>query len=491
MGFSRLRRRVGSVAVVALVGASLLVGAGAGAAGVASAEPPVLRDGRLLSGPSPYDGCPAVADADLRGMTGEVAMAADPDRPRRVTAVWMQDLRGTNALGLEAATSGDGGRTWVAAGATATSVCTGGTASLVRDPSLAWGADGTLYLASVFASGEHQGQTGIQVSTSRDGGATWARPVPVVSDVLLLANADAPRIVTGPEPGSAYVTFFTARPGVQPAASTELYATTDGGRTWTRRAAPPVPPGTVFPALDLLSGPAGLVSVGVAVDAATLGAALAVLLGVPSTPVPAPDAPVVVSRSTDGGVSWGPADEVGRIAYPTHEVRDPDSGRFIDYLRADAAIDASGRLHVVWQQAVAGGSVVLHRRSANATTGFGPVTEVVRTRSAAFQPTLAVTEDGRPGLTLYDLDDDMPGDGQTTTSLRLYTRGGAPTWTRHTVLPPFDLSTSRHGEALFVGNQHPLVSSGAGFAFAATVAGDLADGQPDAVFAGHLRPPKE
>jgi len=93
----------------------------------------------LVSGPSPFAGCPSAPAYE--GAEVEPALAAHPKQAGRLIAVYQQDrYHGGGARGIVAATSTDGGQTWRKA-ALPVSACAGSAARQAPFASDPWIAD--------------------------------------------------------------------------------------------------------------------------------------------------------------------------------------------------------------------------------------------------------------------------------------------------------------------------------------------------------------
>ncbi|HET7416901.1 MAG TPA: sialidase family protein [Solirubrobacterales bacterium] len=149
--------------------------------------------------------------------------------------------------GHEVYTSTDGGRTWRNVVVPGMTGATGGLGPFAHmsscgDPSLAFGPDGTLYYAGLVCSFSADQpaalgyvSSGIGVSASRDGGATWGTPHLVTSSSGAPNFNDKEWITAGPD-GRLYVTWtrfaFSRASGYQ-GSPILLAVSADGGVSWS------------------------------------------------------------------------------------------------------------------------------------------------------------------------------------------------------------------------------------------------------------------
>jgi hypothetical protein len=194
----------------------------------AAAAPP----GVVLSVPSPFASCvadPSPTDPRKLDLEQEPTLASHPGDPRVVVAAWIAD----ESLGVLAARSQDGGRTWsapvVVPGITR---CAGGALDITFNPALSIGPDGTTFLAATSSGGyfptdPRAAVTRVAVSRLRPGASAWETTfVPGVEGSL-----DFPTVAADPQrPGEALVSV--SKRGF--AADAALVSrTTDGGATWS------------------------------------------------------------------------------------------------------------------------------------------------------------------------------------------------------------------------------------------------------------------
>ncbi|GEM_PF-6121889 len=154
---------------------------------------------------------------------GEPVVAVNPTAPNNIVVAWLSAAFGTSVITVRYST--DGGLTWSSPRFMPHAV----SGFKSADPTLAFGEDGTLYLAYV----DYSRDSGFVVlTTSTDGGATWSSPRIVVRyDEAPDYPIDRPWIaVSGPH---IYITTLEARV-MGATAPYHLYVKTshDGGLSW-------------------------------------------------------------------------------------------------------------------------------------------------------------------------------------------------------------------------------------------------------------------
>jgi hypothetical protein len=126
------------------------------------------------------------------------------------------------------------------------SLCTGGTDQRVSDPWLSWGTHGELYLSSLTFSEMPQnsliaGPTTLVVQHSTDAGETWSTPVAVQPFDEIYNDRES--VVADPtRRGYAYYTFVLRYGSQGESGFEEFSSTSDGGNTWTTPRPIYVPP---------------------------------------------------------------------------------------------------------------------------------------------------------------------------------------------------------------------------------------------------------
>lgn len=156
----------------------------------------------------------------------EFSIAANPLDPDNLVVGANDYSHPTFVVGPGVFVSFDGGATWRHGFIPIPGPYTSG-----YDPAVAFGPDGTAYYAGIAADPLTR-EGGVFVSTSNDGGRTWATTVPFTNPPLPdTTDHDKPYVATDPGTGAIYLTFmFRAHGGVQRTAFTK---STDGGATWS------------------------------------------------------------------------------------------------------------------------------------------------------------------------------------------------------------------------------------------------------------------
>ncbi|HLJ69310.1 MAG TPA: sialidase family protein [Chloroflexota bacterium] len=149
-------------------------------------------------------------------------------------AVWQQDRWSSGgARGLMAGYSFDGGRTWKRSTLPFTACAPGGLAAqAASDPWVSIGPDGTVYAVGLTLAVVPPGRdVGVAAATSSDGGRTWKNVQMVARDTA--ESSDKESVTADPmHPGVAYVVWdrIGGNGGGQPL---WFARTLDGGRTWS------------------------------------------------------------------------------------------------------------------------------------------------------------------------------------------------------------------------------------------------------------------
>jgi hypothetical protein len=346
--------------LLALTVAATGVGALGPSAVPFSFDPPVL-----VSGPSPFAGCPhGATTADSVSYTDtevEPQVAVNPTNPLNIVGAFQQDRWNDGAArGLVAARSTDGGTTW-ARNFAPFSICSGGDPDYLRvtDPWVSFDAGGRLYQSSLSVDSAAFNVSAVLVSTSLDGGATWNVPVTVNRDDDPL-NFNDKETITGDwtQPNNAYVVWLRgAIPGDNRSleslsrSSTAFRGqpmfskTSDGGATWSTPVA--------------MLGNQNVYTQGnqitVLPDGTLVNVFAALFKGSGTQPLQANQVFMAVTRSEDGGQHWSTPIKIAPLGIAL--LTDPDNLnptsinqtiRADDYL-PDIAVDHNtGDLYVVW-----------------------------------------------------------------------------------------------------------------------------------------------
>ncbi|MDQ6797078.1 MAG: glycoside hydrolase [Actinomycetota bacterium] len=159
----------------------------------------------------------------------ETAIAVNPTNPKNIVGASIELFRppggGFGSLVTHPHVSFDGGKTWK------TYDLDYGQGNAAVDPSVAFDAAGTVYLATTRSGGSSD----IVVAHSVDGGRTWSTPVAVVSNRGLRVFHDHPQLAAFGT-GNVIVTWIKDIFGPDPvldSAPVEDSVSHDGGVTWS------------------------------------------------------------------------------------------------------------------------------------------------------------------------------------------------------------------------------------------------------------------
>jgi hypothetical protein len=487
-----MRSRVFGGGAVAFAFVVLLVSATA-----APAVPPApysLDPAVLVSGASPFAGCPSgAADANSVVYTNtevEPQVAVNPTNANNIVGAFQQDRwNDGGARGLVAARSTNGGASWTRNFAPF-SICSGGDPDYLRatDPWVSFDAGGRLYQISLSIDSAELGLSAVLASTSDDGGATWNDPVTIQRDENPV-NFNDKESITGDwtRSDTAYAVWIRgAIPGDNRsfAGLSHSFAyrgrpmfsrTIDGGETWS----------------DPLSmtGNQNLYAQGnqiVVLPNGTLVNVFAVLFkGSGVQPSLANQVFMAVTRSTDGGRHWSAPTRIApiRTALLTNpDIPNPTSldqtVRADDYL-PDIAVDhETGDLYVVWADGLGTpvNNVVISRSSDGGRNWTAPQAIDRTPGPHAFNQTVQVAGDGTVAVLYYDFRNNTPAAGLPTDVWLTQSNDGGETWLEQHVTGPFDMTQAPVARGYFLGDYHGLEAIGDDLlAFFSTTQGDRAN----------------
>jgi len=442
----------------------------------------------LISGPSPFAGCPnSLNEPGTNYTNAEVEPWVDvnPTNSNNIIAVWQQD-RWSNggAHGLVAGVSHDGGTTWSRTFAHF-SQCSGGPAAnaggyaRASDPWVTFAPNGDAYQISLSVNQFSNFVTAILVSKSTDGGDHWSEPATLIRDTDPRFFNDKETITADPTdanyvyavwdrastpPGFPITPHFELLVGTKEPAM--FSRTTNAGQTWE-------------PA-RIIYDPGG--------NNATIGNQIVVR----------PDGTLVdffseflefknsdggtkfdtnlsLVRSKDKGAKWG---KVVRAAKEFFQgALDPDTGRPIraEGLIPDVAVDKNGNLYAVWQDLRFRGvdEVAFSMSSDGGDTWSAPI-RVNQTPASssplnqqAFLPAVQVGADGTVAVTYYDFRNNTTATGAPTDYWIVHCHAScanAANWGDEAHLGgPFDIEqapAARGPFGFFVGDYEGLASVG-------------------------------
>jgi hypothetical protein len=354
--------------------------------------PPGLPDTRVSHDILP----PSTASAGEPDTESEPYLAADPEDPNRLLALYHEDrfpsVGGARALTF--ALSIDGGRHWKEGLLPSLTTASGGTLDRASDPWIAFGSGHAVYCSSL-AFDDADAQGGIYVSTSRDGGATWGDPVQVhaqsaeaIDDKDAIAVDDNPH---SPYFGRIYVGWDIS-PSFGAAQTLVMAHSSDGGSTFSS-------PATIFDqagniGIIPLVDPRGVVhAIWLHYDGGSL------LSGT-----------IESSFSTDGGDTWSaPVAVAGITVAPVPGSRTGDG-------LPGAAIDpATGNVFVVWQDQrfTPGTDQILLSTSADGRSRWSSPRRISDGPDNApnFTPAVAVDNLGHVAVSYYSMRNNPAGAG--------------------------------------------------------------------------------
>jgi hypothetical protein len=379
-----------------------------------------------------------IALTPTRGKNKEPAVAANPTRPGHLVAAWMVN----GGTGVETAWSADDGRSWHRVLVPGLSTCNGTTVDQISDPWVSFGVDGVAYLSAKPGNALGTVST-VVVTTSRDGGATWA-PFVEVQPYDGLFN-DKPMVVAdATRGGTAYVTWAAAAgPAVNADDAIMVSRTVDGGTTWTAPAIERLSPPGVREVPHLLAFSDGsienlIVSGSVRERGSEAGA------GSTEHEV------VLASRSTDEGATWSKPQ-----AITTDLASVVDGHTCASAIFAATSVGSDG--WIAYNDAAPGstqpGKIMLaHSTDDGRTWGTSHAAVAGQT---PFCPMLGATE-RTVTLGFFDLRNDAKGDDALVAHLWARTSvDGGTTWAETHLDGPFDI----HGVDL---GDYQMASQGGG-----------------------------
>jgi hypothetical protein len=483
-------RGLTGTALVAAVSAAVLVFA----VSTATAAPYTLGPQVLVSGPSPFAGCP-VGSAGPTSVVYtntevEPQVAVNPTNPDFIVGNFQQDRwNDGGAKGLIAARSTDGGASWTRNFA-AFSACSGNPGyPRTTDPWVSYDKGGHLYQIALSIDSADLGLSAVLASTSDDNGATWSVPVTIQRDTDPV-NFNDKESITGDwtRTNTAYATWIRgAIPGNgRSERSLErsfafrgkpmFSRTTDGGQTWS------VPTSMTGNQNVFAQGN----QIAVLPDGTLVNVFAILFKGSGIQPPQANQVFMAVTRSTDGGQSWHKIEKIAPIR--TALLTDPDvpnptslnqTVRADDYL-PDIAVDhETGDIYVVWSDGLgtANNNVVI-TKSTDGGRSWSPLKAIDLTPGPhAFNQTVAVAGDGTVAVLYYDFRNNTPDPGLPTDVWLTQSTDGGDTWEEQHVTGPFDMKQAPVARGYFLGDYMGLEAVGDDdlLAFFATTQGDPAN----------------
>jgi hypothetical protein len=459
------------------VGAALLVSAVLPA--VTAAHPYKVKVLTAASGPTPFAaGCPGAFhdEAKVPGLVIEPAIAVNPRNRRNVVATWKQDVSAEfNARDDLVASSLDGGRTWRRTTIPGLTRCSGGASDTASDPWVSFGGDGTAYFGAQAGDvSTDPPPIAIVASRSWDGGGHWAPPVTVAPP---RGGNEQPAVTGSPTlRGHAYMTWANFPEDEPPPWENTVWfsRTTDGGATWS----PPVlvdQPGPF--AIDLVSRiqvlPNGnLLAIFARGDGETGAGTLQ------------------VARSLDEGRTWLPPVVAAAKPLADSPPLDPETGELLPQPGyPSSAVAPDGTIYIAVEDSPTAGSGainVIRSRDGGRTWSSANLPGV---SAFAFEPAIAVDDQGTVGVIWYDLRNDRPGDDETTGDLWFASsedRGRS--WRQIHVGGPTDLRTGAGPDQNRFGEYQGLAGMGKGFGAIFALASPQAQNGPTDIFFARIGP---
>lgn len=468
-----------------------------------------------ISGQDVFAGC-GVGMADPRsesvnaGSAAEPKLAVDPRDSKRIVGVFQQGRWSTrqSARGISAARSVDAGRTFSQV-ALPLSRCAKGGLNYERAafPGVSIGPDGTVYaIASSFDVTSHRNAIGVAVST--DTGQTWRNPTALDPQSNPAVTTHFPSITADPvRAGTAYAIWQRVQMsdaqlsfllscvltlagcldlGSQDSNPIVMSVTRDGGRTWSRptEVAPTGYAQQIY-GNHILGDPRS--------GDLFLFYTLAQWPDNAHQNLSVPPTQYLVSRSTDGGRTWGKPVEVAKDSSSAGDIH-PNTGQVVFDATGlfDTAIDAqTGKLYAVFQGTrfseptqTPFGPVKLNRIEMASSTDHGrtwsePVLVSTTPTPQAMLPNIAVNpRTGAVAISYYDIRTLTPDNTTTlpaSTWITVSSRGGQHFGGEVAIAPTFDLLVTEEphpgGKATFVGWYQGLVATQDGFRTILTTAG--------------------
>jgi hypothetical protein len=431
---------------------SVFVAAMAGALGPAGAVSSRSVEVRSISGRSPFSTADCPTAHGYRDTEYEPDIAANPLNGKNLVAAWAQDRQ----IAIVTAATMDGGRTWKKSTVPGLSRCTRGHDPSDFDSHVAFGPDGIAYLST----GTNDLATwGVKVSSSTDGGRTWAQPVLVKRGGAAPGLAwfiDFPTLTADPYRAKTAYLIWAEVFGVS--VGTQWFSrTTDGGVTWSVARPLPIlaPPGRVP-----FAGKIQVLPDGTLLDVYTV-------FGATPTGGPTGPADLVSIRSTDQGGTWSDSTSIASV--PPNTVTDPDTGKGVgrghSYDLPSFAVGPNGTAYVTWQVVrSAGSSQILYAKSPDGGHTWSDPRAVASLPTQAFKPTIAVTPDGTVAVTFYDFRNDVKERGGLTADYWVRQSGnGGRTWREMHVAGPFDFRSAPSPGAFPLGDYFGLAPMAGGF----------------------------
>ena len=448
----------------------------------------------LASGPSPFVACTvgSTPDADPPGVVYpntevEPFVAVNPTDPDNVIGSYQQDRWSDGgARGLVASHSMNGGVDWAQTWAEF-SICSDSPATSyvspfgrATDPWVSFDSAGRAYQISLGIDSVALNLSGIEVSTSTDGGGTWGLPARLITDNDSISFNDKESITGDWRPGvgagKAYATWIRGDlpgwPNISPQGALRSFAyrglamfskTTDGGQTWS----------TPTPMLNSNIYTQGN-QITVLPDGTLVNITAVLFRGSGLQPTPTQYFWAAL-RSKDGGKTWSPPIKIAPLG--TALLTNPDipnpttfdqTVRAGDYL-PDVAVDhTTGAIYMVFANDVDGSGwnhVVLTKSVDGGKNWTTPQRVDVGTPGSthSFNGTVEVTADGTVAVMYYDFRSNTDAPGLPTEVFLAHSHDGGATWAEQKVDGPFDMERAPNARGWFLGDYQGMAAAGSTF----------------------------
>jgi hypothetical protein len=394
---------------------------------------PVSVQTSRISLASPFSGpCTEANPGFSPGFAQESSVAVNPRNPRQILVSWIQDGRATDLV----MASHDGGRSFSRVLVPGLSACTGGTFSVASDPGVEFSADGRMaYFTAIVVdnpASEEAANTSMVVSRSFDGGFSWS--VPNVVQPPTGQFWDLPRLTADPrQPKKAYYVYDLRKPPGFFSGYSVLSTTTNGGQTWSA-------PRKLYDPHTSNSWP-GISKILVNRDGSLLD--VFALISTNPLDLAAPNTTQeMVTRSVDGGRTWGKAITIGRSS--GRGVTDPTTKKILNTFDTypSQTVAPNGDVYVSWLQPGATNQASRIAVARSTDGGRNWVTHKLAVRGQGGLPTIGVAGDGTVAVMYYVIAPSSSGGNWPARVVVATSSDRGRKWSRHAVAGPFNLLTT-------------------------------------------------